>query len=192
MSFAQRLFVIVGTPGSGKDILIRAVDDIGYRHAQIVPKHTSRKRRKDDRKEMICPGDPGYNLDACDIIYENYGDKYGIEYSRIWEGLKKGTSQVIAVSNVDAINKMREIFGEFMVLVYVHSGMSPDEYRDQEAVFGEDAQYIERRAQEYPFAFEVYRENLLAFDHVLINSDLREDLFDQIFRLFRAYERGDI
>jgi hypothetical protein len=72
MVFTPRLFVIVGTPGSGKDLVIRAVNDMGSHHAQIVPKHTSRKRRRNDGNEMVFHMDPEYDLDGCDIKYENY------------------------------------------------------------------------------------------------------------------------
>lgn len=192
MVLTQRLFVIVGSPGSGKDLLIRAVNDLGRQHARIVPKHTTRKRRHDDGSEMICPGDPGHNLRACDITYENYGDTYGIESSRIWEGLREGVFMVIVVSDVDAINQLHERFGELVLLVYVHSEISADEYREAELVSEEDGDYVERRAKQYQLAFDVYLENFLAFDHVLISSDVPEDLYDQIFRLFRAYECGDL
>lgn len=184
----QRLFVIVGSPGSGKDSLIRAVNDLGTQHAQIVPKHTSRQRWEDDRNEMICPGDKEYGFGRCDIVYENYGDKYGIESSKIWTGLRRGVSHVIVVSNIDAINELREFFGELVVLVYVHSEIDADEYRRREAKYAKATGYVEQRVAEYQLAYSVYLDNFLAFDHVLISSNLQEDLFDQMFRLFRAYE----
>jgi ribose 1,5-bisphosphokinase PhnN len=192
MILMQRLVVIVGTPGSGKDQLIRAIHDLGARHAQIVPKHTSRERWDDDGNEMICPGDPDYNLDACEIQYQNYGDRYGIESSKMWEGLSRGVFPVVVVSNIDAINALHQMFGKLMLLVYIHSEMEVDQYRHSEMARGKDTQYIERRVAEYQLAFDIFLENYPAFDHVLINSGSSEDLFDQIFRLFRAYERGDL
>lgn len=193
MIFVQRLFVIVGTPGSGKDLLIRAVSDLGAQHAQIVPKHTSRARRDDDSKEMIFEEDDDYNLDGCDITYENYEDTYGIESARIWEGLRRGAFQVVVASSIKAINQLRKIFGDLMVLVYVHSEMDAKEYkRTEEKYGGKDTEYVRRRAAGYQLALDIYLRNFLAFDHVLIYSGLKENLFDQIFRLFRAYERGDL
>jgi len=191
MISAARLVVVVGAPGSGKDLLIRAVNDLGIMHAQIVPKHTLRDRRLDDGNEMICHSDPKFNLEACDIIYDIYGDRYGIESTNVWDGLKNGVFQVIVVGDISAINKLREIFSELMLLVYVHSEMSADEYQRNEAAFG-DADYVKRRAEDYRKAFDVFLKNYLAFDHVLIYGGAPEDLFDQIFRLFRAFERGDL
>jgi hypothetical protein len=192
MVFTPKLVAVVGTPGSGKDLLIRAVNDLGVQHAQIVPKHTSRLRRADDGNEMICSGDPEYNLEVCDLVYENFGDRYGIECSRIWEGLRNGVFQVVVVSNIDAINRLRERFGELLILVYVHSEIGADEYLKVEAALGQDSSYVKKRVEGYQSAFKLYLKNFLAFDHVLIYSGIQEDLFDQIFRLFRAYEQSDL
>jgi len=194
MTFSPRLLIVVGAPGSGKDLLIRAVADLGSQHAQIVPKHTSRQKRADDGDEMICPDDRGYDLDSCDVVYENYGDRYGIESGRIWNGLRHGIFQVAVISNVGAMNKLRELFGPLVILVYVHSQASPEQYRDSERKTQnqDETEYISRRSQQYRNAFDLYLTNFLAFDHVLINSAEPEDLFDQIFRLFRAYERRDL
>jgi ribose 1,5-bisphosphokinase PhnN len=195
--FVQRLFVLVGTPGSGKDLLIRAVKDLGAQHAHIVPKHTSRKRRHDDGEEIICPEDSGNNLDQCDIRYDNYGAQYGIMTPQIWEGLRDGIFQVAVVSNVEAINQLRGIFGELVVLVYIHSEVDSDEYQRIEAARRNDpgyldTEYVEQRVKNYRLAFNVFLENYLAFDHVLIHSGPSENLYDQMFRLFRAYEWGDL
>jgi len=192
MTSTPRLFVIVGAPGSGKDLLIRAVNQLGTLHAGIVPKHTSRARRGDDSEEMICPGHSNHDLDGCDIRYKNYGDEYGIKSAEIWEGLRKGNSQVAVVSNLDAIKELQQIFGEFMVLVYVHSKMDAEEYQREAVKYGGDAGYVKRRVAEYQHAFYFYLRHFLAFNHVLIYAGLDEDLYDQIFRLFRAYERGDL
>lgn len=196
MIFVQRLMIVVGTPGSGKDELIRAVNNLGSRHARIVPKHTSRQRWEDDGDEMICVGDEGYDLKGCEITYENYGDSYGIKLSAIWDILKKGIFPVVVVSNVEAINKLHKEFGGLVVLVYVHSEVDAEEryrareYRRKEARYKKDTRYVKRRVAEYELAYRIYLNNLLAFDHVLINSGPHENLFDQIFRLFRAYEHG--
>jgi ribose 1,5-bisphosphokinase PhnN len=201
--FVQRLFVIVGTPGSGKDELIRAINDLGAQHARIVRKHTSRKKRPDDDDEIICPKDPDFDLEGCDIRYENYGARYGIKTPQIWGGLRDGIFQVVVVSNVDAINKLREIFGELVVLVYVHSEIDCNkyqEYQERQRIEAAsksdpeylDTEYVEQRVKNYKLALDVFLENYLAFNHVLINSGPSENLYDQMFRLFRAYEGGDL
>jgi hypothetical protein len=155
---------------------------------------------------MICNGDAGFALDTCDVTYESHGDRYGIRTVEVWLGLATGISQVAVVSQISGINALRAVFGELLVLVYVYSEMTPQEYRAREAqealvknldcVAASGAtspdEYAARRAADYQLAFEMYVENILAFDHVLIASATKEDVYDQLFRLFRAYETGRV
>jgi ribose 1,5-bisphosphokinase PhnN len=189
----QRLIVLVGSPGSGKDLLVQGINKMGAQHAEVVPKHTTRERWPDDEQEMICSENENYNLEACDVRYENYGDKYGIDSALIWTILNKGVFPIVVVSNVEAINQLRNKFGDLIVLVYVHSEVDAEEYRHtEEFEKGKGIQYVQPRVAEYRQAYEIYLNNFQAFDHVLINCNDKEDLYDQIFRLFRAYERGDL
>ncbi len=192
MTFTPRLVVVVGTPGSGKDLLIQGVNDLGTQHAQIVPKHTSRKRNPNDSNEMICSDDPNCDLENCDLVYENFGDSYGIKCNLVWEGLQGGSFQVVVISNVEAINRLREIFGQLLMLIYVHSELSADEYLQSEKSTSGMTEYVKKRVEGYRIAFDLYLEHYLAFEHVLIYSGVPEDLYDQIFRLFNAYENGVI
>lgn len=176
----SNIFVIVGGSNSGKDEIIRAVQDLGGLHAQMIPKFTSRVRQPDDGKEIRCnyvfeeydtgkykaisqEDDREYN---CDIVYFKNNNYYGIDTHQIWNGLRNQKFQVIVVSEVEAINKLIEKFGSLVVLIYVHgtyNGKSLPEFR-------------------------LFLENFNEFDHVLISESRKEDLYDQLFRLFRAYE----
>lgn len=188
MKNKSKIFLVVGTPGSGKDLLIQAVNDLGSLHAVIVPKHTSRKRYPDDGNEMICIDDDGYDMKNCDITYENYGKKYGIKTANLWKSLSKETSQVIVVSNEEAINDLINVFGELIVPLFVHSEMNKDEYRKEQNRQGKDDEYINQRVEKYEKAFNTYLRNLDKFKHVLLYAGSAEDMFDQIFRLFNYYE----
>jgi ribose 1,5-bisphosphokinase PhnN len=187
----QRLFILVGSPGSGKDLLIQAINAMGAQHAEVVPKHTSRERWSDDGMEMVCRNDVGYNLSECAIKYSNYGDQYGIDSSLIWDSLRKGVIPVVVVSNVDAINQLRDKFDDLIVLVYVHSEVDAEKYQIEE-LKKKGVHYVQPRVAEYRQAYEIYLNNFQAFDHVLIYCNDPEDLYDQIFRLFRAYERRNL
>jgi ribose 1,5-bisphosphokinase PhnN len=190
MSFTPRVFVVVGGPGSGKDILLRAVRDLGSQHALIVPKHTDREANPDDGDEMICFGQPGYDLENCDVKYKNFKKSYGFKCSLIWAGLRQGVHQVIVVSNIKAINKLKENFGDLLVLLYVHSEINREEF--QHEIENHDKGYIRERLKGFDNAFIDYLNNYNTFRHVLIYAGAPEDLFDQIFRLFRAYEHRAI
>ncbi len=188
---AGRIIAIVGGPGSGKDLLVRALTDLWSRHAIVVPKHTSRKRRPDDGSEMICPDDAGFDLGACDVIYESFGERYGLKTGDIWKGLLTGVFQVVVVSDVNAINRLREVFAKLVVLIYVHSEVAESEYVSRERLQDHD-EYVARRARGFWTAYDTFLRNFGAFDHVLIHAAEPEDLYDQMFRLMRAYETGAI
>ena len=187
-----RLFIIVGnTPNTyltnGKDLIIQAVDSMGALHASIIPKYTSRAPKSDDGNEMICSCSFLQNKDGSftittptgqkhkgDIIYERKGNIYGFSSKGIWKGLKCGKFQVIVISDAGTINRLRDKFGGLVVLVYVHS-----HNYEQSNVSTETE-------------FKLFSKNFDMFNHVLIYEDKDEDLYDQIFRLFRAYEKGTI
>lgn len=192
MATKTRVFLIVGVPGSGKDVLIQAVNDMGVLHAKIVPKHTSRNRQSDDGTEMICCDDELYDIDGCDIIYENYKSKYGIKSLDIWENINREVAQVIVVSNINAINKLLEMFGEAVKIIFIHSSLNADQYRKEQMALGNSNEYIENRISKYDKAIEMFHGNYKYFDHVLIFENSEEDLFDQIFRLFSYYEELSI
>ncbi len=176
------IFVIVGGKASGKDEIIRAVYELGSLHAQIVPKFTSRNRSLEDGREIKCnyifekenKEKKGYIVRSqeddkeyfCDIVYKKNENYYGINTHQIWKGLRSNKFQVIVVSELEAINSLRKIFGSLVKLIYIH---------------GQDD-------EENSLEFQMFVQYFDFFDHVLIYESRKEDLYDQLFRLFRAYE----
>lgn len=188
---AAYLYAVVGSPGSGKDLIIRAVNDLGKRHAVIVPKHTDRGTRRDEGNEMFFEGDKKFDLDNCDVTYHNFNNKYGLKSKEIWRNLQKGISQVAVVSNIEAINQLSNIFGNLLILLYVHSETTHKDFESQEKKLNDkDSSYVKNRskAEAYKSAFNLYSKNITKFSHVLIYAGNNEDLYDQIFRVFDTYK----
>lgn len=211
INYTPRLFIVVGSPASGKDELIKAVNTLGNLHANIVPKHADRDTRWDDDNEMICRkhldnqgklvDNPEYDLKNCDIVYTNYGTQYGIKSGDIWDGLQAGIHQVLVVSNVNALNELKVIFGELAIFLYVYSSITKEEYMKKEQMKlmekeqesqNAGVEYLKRREENFDMAWNLYERNFMLFDHVFIYADREEDLFDQIFRLFRYYEKRGV
>lgn len=175
------IFVVVGGKNSGKDEIIRAVYELGRLHAQTIPKFTSRARQTDDGREIRCnyvftknSQDIAYEVRSqedekcfkCDIVYKKNDNYYGIDSQQIWEGLRNHKFQVLVASEIEAIDSLKKKFGSLVKLIYIH---------------GQDNE------EDTP-EFQMFVKNFDAFDHVLIYESRKEDLFDQLFRLFRAYE----
>lgn len=178
------IFVVVGGKYSGKDEIIRGVYDLGGLHAQIIPKYTSREKQPDDGEEILCnydfikePGSGVYKVvtkeknkrndkeSKCDIVYNKNNNYYGIDSSQIWKGLRNHRFQVLVASETEAIDSLKKKFGSLVKLIYIH---------------GQD--------DENSPEFQMFIRNFDVFDHVLIYESRKEDLYDQLFRLFRAYE----
>jgi guanylate kinase len=174
---ASRLFIIAGNASSGKDKIISAVRELGSIHAQIVTKYTTRQETDEDGSEIVCRVrkngklNPVFqkNFEKCDISYDRNGNTYRIDSSGIWDAMKSGLFQVVSVTEADPINQLKTKFGSAVVLIYVHSDsvVPPEE-------------------------LSLFVNNFDKFDHVLIYENSYEDLYDQLFRLFRAYEKGFI
>jgi ribose 1,5-bisphosphokinase PhnN len=170
----SRLFIIAGNVSSGKDKIISAVRELGALHAQVVTKYTTRKETEDDGSELVCKidkdGKPNpiflKKFDKCDISYERNNNTYRIDSSEIWDAMKTGLFQVVSVTEAGPINQLKTKFGSSVVLIYVHSD-----------------------SEEPPEELSLFVDNFDKFDHVLIYEKNYEDLYDQLFRLFRAYER---
>jgi hypothetical protein len=99
-------------------------------------------------------------------------------------------------ANKKALNQLKEKFGKLAIVVYVYSQITREEYLAQERIkqkkshHQNDEKYLQSRAENFDMSWKIYAENFLLFDHVLIYANRQEDLFDQIFRLFKAYEKG--
>ncbi len=179
----SKILVITGSEKSGKDQIISAMQDLAKNKTIIIKKHTSRNAMLDDGEEMICANvidfdksteekivykpNPNYNLEECNLKYMRRGNVYGLKTLEIWEGLQKGMFQVIALSNAEAINKLIKMFGDLVVLIYVHSGIP---------------------CSDYDSAFSLYINNTVKYNHVIIFEDKKEDLYDQVFRILHHYE----
>ncbi len=181
-----RLFVIVGADESAKDNCIEAIKSLGKLHAETVKKRTTRNEKLGDNDEMVCQNiidkenstpetvvykpNPDYDMEKCDFLYERKGNIYGLVTKEIWDGLKKSMFQVVSITNIKAIKKLKQIFSGFMVLIYIHSANVSCEEE----------------------AYNILLNNYLEFKHILIYEDKLESLYDQFFRLFKLYESNRI
>lgn len=183
-----KIYVFIGNPGSGKDEALETIRVQGILHSIIMPKHATRSRKKDDGEEMICEDDKEFDMNSCDIQYENYGTTYGINTKELKERLEDGISSSIVVSNREALEKLMNQFPEEIVTIYIH-GLSKEEYIIQQREHLEE-EYVKRRIEEYEMADELYYNQWLNFNHIIVNNGDGADLKVQIDTIMRYYERG--
>lgn len=183
-----RIYAFIGSPGSGKDDALETVRVQGILHSIIMPKHTTRLRKADDGEELICRDDKKFNIESCDLQYENYGSIYGIDTNELRERLEAGISSSLVVSNREALEALKAKFPEELVTIYIQ-GMSKEEYIIQQKEHL-DEEYVKRRIQEYEKADELYYNRWLDFNHMIINNGDLGDMRLQIDSIMRYYE-GD-
>lgn len=183
-----KIYVFIGNPGSGKDRALETIRVQSLLHSLIMPKHTTRARKEDDGEEMICPGDELFDLDSCDLTYINYGSTYGINTQELDERLKNGISSSLVVSNAEALKKLKEKFPNELVSIYIH-GLSKEEYMIQQKDHL-DEHYVQERLEKYNQADELYYNQWLDFNHVIIDNNDLTDLKLQIDNIMKFYEEG--
>lgn len=183
-----KVYVFSGNPGSGKDEALETIRIQGILHSIILPKHTTRHREESDGEEMICPTDEEFDIESCDLLYNNFGDTYGINTEEIKERLKDGISTSVVISNKAALEELKEKFPEAVVNIYIQ-GLSKEEYIIQQKEHLEE-EYVKKRIQEYEKADELYYNQWLDFNHVIINNGDLSDLKRQIDSIQRYYEAG--
>lgn len=93
-----------------------------------------------------------------------FRDKKEDDEEMIWDSMNTGYHQVTTISDAYPINQLKEKFGNVVVLIYILAN-------------------AERPSKEV----DLFINNFDKFQHVLICKDNYEDLYDQLFRLFRAY-----
>lgn len=183
---SAKIYVFTGNPGSGKDEALETIRVQGILHSIILPKHTTRSRNKDDGEEMICPEDKGYDIESCDIKYNNFGTTYGINTQELRDRLSDGISSSLVVSNLEALNELQRKFPEEIVNIYMQ-GLSKAEYMIKEKDRLEEP-YVKRRIDEYEKADELYYSQWMSFNHIIIDNGDLADLKIQIDTIQRYYE----
>lgn len=175
--YANKIFVIAGGPGFGKKLLIQRANDVGILQ---IPKHSDRLRNPNDGPEMIFKGEPRYNLQNCELQYENFGTKYGIETLPIWQNLiMTDKHQALVCSPIEILRDLKSRFNEAIISIYVHSEMNVEEYIRAEQQKGSTKEYIQNRANEYYKAHRNYAEHFNEYDKTLIYAGSEKELMMQ-------------
>jgi guanylate kinase len=190
------LFLIVGASGSGKGTLLRALKDMGDRYVTVISKITTRPPKATDGDELISINPAPTAIQKTqkdfeikyDIVYGQYKYHYGISTSDILQNFKKGKFQVLIVSNSDAIKKLYQKFEPIIKLIYLYSPIDVEKLEAHQINIGtESPEEIEKRKKGIEEIHKFYITNISRFDHVFLNIREPEDMFDQIFRLFKRY-----
>lgn len=155
---------------------------------KLVHKYTTRRPRKDDEDDEVRFA--GAKLpDGCDLIYEQYGSRYGLDSRKLVECLTKGQSPIVILNDVRAVEDVRNAFRERVrsIFIFRHDPLS-EEYREE--LINSRGEAGEVRFRKAQAIYRIYIENIHLFDHVIVNSGTFEELEIQVKQVVKSLIGG--
>ncbi len=146
-----------------------------------VRKHTTRPPRERD-KDCIAGGIP----ERCDLVYEQYGERYGLELQTLIDYLAEGQSPVVILNDVRAVEDVRNAFRERVrsIFIFRHDPVSENYHQELLTSRGQKAGKV--RFEKARTIYRIYIENIHLFDHVIINSGTKKELKSQVRQIVRS------
>lgn len=191
------VITITGPSGCGKSTAIRHM--LSRRSETFVPvsvpKYTTRRPRKQERNEpqsaeagrcrekLFVEKIPEF----CDLVYEQYGVRYGLEMESIFAHLRAGESPIVVMNDVRVVEDVRSALGKLARSVFIfresprlakHQALAAERGEEDEEVA-----WIRYRKAEG--IYRIYIENIHLFDHVFLNCgevDLLKSQTDGMIR----------
>ena len=119
------------------------------------------------------------------------GTQYTVSSMEIQRNIDQCMPQIF-VSNMDQFESFRERWPYNTVFVYLHRLVSEHENREfQIDKWKGNPAEAEARIAEKQYVHDMYTQRIAEFDHVLLNTAYKEDLYDQMFRLLEFYRNPD-
>jgi guanylate kinase len=175
------VLTLTGPSGSGKSTAVSMLEHCSPKRfrAQLIPKYTTRPPREQLERDAIC-------VDAlpstCDLIYEQYGVRYGLDTDCLYDKLSAGISPIVILNDVRAVEDVRQAFGRLTCSLFVFRE-SPSEERQlrlaRQRGLADEAE-VRLRFRKAQAIFRIYIENIHMFDHVLLNVGDVEHLGRQV------------
>jgi len=190
------VLTLTGPSGAGKSTLIHALLDLHREGFEpiVIPKHTTRPPRKGEsgkairskrfRETISCKKERDGKRKlprSCDLVYEQYGVRYGLHLRDVYECLAQGKSPIIILNDVRAVEDIRNALGPLVRSLFLFRER-PD-IRKHESLArergGTDAEAVRKRFDKAQSIYRIYIENIHLFDHVVLNHGAKTDLSSQ-------------
>lgn len=192
-----RLFIISGTPTSGKTTLINMIRLEPSLNAVVVPKYATRSWRNvsDDTQYNATVSDKAF-----DFTYPYHNNRYGVSVQAIYDILSRGFNGFIIVSPPRIVRQMKQVLGSLATTIYLHSNRAEAELveivtqrRNATGVYRNIlTQELDKEVRTRTINMRVVRrqyvENIALYDHVLLNTASQENLLLQLKNIVRAYQ----
>lgn len=117
----------------------------------------------------------------CDLVYEQYGNRYGIYISEIYKNMKMGKSPIIILNDIRVVEDLKTFFGDKCISLFIFR-QSPqmNNYiqmgKERNSNF-DDAVIRYNKANSI---YRIYIENIHMFDKLILNVQVNFDSIDKM------------
>jgi guanylate kinase len=179
------VITITGPSGAGKSTTLQYLLEHEDDHFKPVmtSKYATRPEHAGARGEVIC-------VDAipptCDLVYEQYGERYGLKLETILDHLVQGRSPVVILNDIRAVEDVRNYWGGMVRSLFIFRRSPSREQYHQLAELRQvntEEESPEVRYQKAKALYRIYIENIHLFDHVILNSGTFDELRDQVHQI---------
>lgn len=189
------IITLTGTAHCGKSLIggiFMKYEDEYFKPIRVA-KYTTRKPRANDEDVECVPKIPR----ECDLVYEQYGVRYGIQLEELYSYLEEGKTPIIVINDVRAVEDLKSVFGSLVrsIFLYRRPAVYEEFYEEEkERADGKtDDEDIEKNARtRYEKAQAIYRiyiENIHLFDKVILNAFSIEDTEQQVEHIVKALKK---
>ena len=179
------VITITGPSRAGKSTVVQYFEKFTSESfkPQLVRKYTTRPPREHD-KDCIAGGIPA----ECDLVYEQYGERYGLKLQNLIDHLAREKSPIVILNDVRAVEDIRTTFREHVrsIFIFRHDPSSEDYRQELKEKRGSEAGQV--RFEKASTIYRIYIENIQLFDHVIINNGTIDELETQVRQIVRSLE----
>lgn len=107
---------------------------------------------------------------GCDLAYEQYGNRYGIQFSEIFQYLKQGMSPIIVLNDIRVVEDIKTYLGNKCISLFVFRN-SPklEEYMQLGELRQSSLDDVQTRYNKATAIYRIYIENIHIFDKLVLN-----------------------
>lgn len=186
------IITLTGASGCGKSTAIGyflSSKAQGY-NPELIKKFKTRppRPRKDPFEDGIfveeIPED-------CDVVYEQYGTRYGLKLTTLFELMKKGKSPLVILNDVRAVQDIRKAAGPLVKSIFLfRKRPTLNQYREvSKSRQVKDEEEILMRYNKAHATYRIYIENIYLFDSVFLNSFGKRDLKSQVNKFVNSLSK---
>ena len=178
------IITLTGPSQSGKSLVMNKIINLGniaeFKNKFFTPKkikkYTTRYLRLDEMKKIQC----GEEIDVeysqkipeeCDLVYQTYGIRYGLDTRQLKKYMSKGISPIIVINDIRAVEEIRKVFPDKVLSLFLFRKIPKlEDFKEEAKGRGNvSEQEIYARYEKAVAIYRTYIENISLFDHVVLN-----------------------